>query len=185
MYQCREASELLSDLLPVRKVKCHVFSALGGFTMRKLGICKVVTWAAIVGVVLCQAACVLQDKGLIFASGIGQPRIVKLLLQNGADVNAKDKDGQTALMAASLMGHAEVVTLLVNKGADVNIGDKFGGTALLVACFGGHIEVVRLLIEKGADLNTKTGGGWTALMVASKEGHTQVVELLKSQGAKE
>jgi len=70
--------------------------------------------------------------------------------QNGADVNAKDNDGQTALYWASCSGRAEVVTLLLDAKADVNTKDNNGQTALYWASYYGHAEVVKLLKQHGA-----------------------------------
>jgi len=59
---------------------------------------------------------------------------VKLLLKNGADVNARDKQDMTALMWASERGHTEMVKLLLENGADVNANNNDGQTALMVVC---------------------------------------------------
>ena len=56
-----------------------------------------------------------------------------MLLDYGADINAKDKNGATALMAASEARNAELVKLLLDHGADVNIQDKQGKTAHALA----------------------------------------------------
>ena len=64
------------------------------------------------------------------ASLKGHTEIVKALLDKGADVNAKSKDGVTALMWASQDGHTEIVkALLIDKGADVNAKSEKGWTA--------------------------------------------------------
>jgi ankyrin repeat protein len=65
-------------------------------------------------------------------------------------VNAKNKDGRTALMFASERGHKEVVKLLIEKGAGVNVKDKYGWTALKYASENGHQEIVELLKSYGA-----------------------------------
>src|SRR5260370_33014393 len=58
------------------------------------------------------------------------PPIVRLLIANGAKVNARDVEGGTALMQAALLGRADNVKILVEAGADVNARDNKGGTAL-------------------------------------------------------
>lgn len=58
---------------------------------------------------------------------------MKKLLENGADPNARDAEGRTALIAAAYMGHSEIVSVLLEYGADINHQDSDGRTALSVA----------------------------------------------------
>lgn len=76
--------------------------------------------------------------------------IERALLAKGADVNAKNKNDGTALMAAAKNGHNEVVQVLLSKGADVNAENKYGRTALMYATDWGHKEIVELLKKAGA-----------------------------------
>jgi ankyrin repeat protein len=71
--------------------------------------------------------------------------VVQLLLNKGADVEAKDKDGWTALIWAAQGGYEAMVRLLLDKRADVEAKDQYGWTALLWAAQEGHEAVVRLL----------------------------------------
>ena len=68
----------------------------------------------------------------------------------GAEVNAKTKDGQTALMYASIKGDPKVVEMLLAKGAEVNVKDNIGKTALILANRMNHPGVRELLIRAGA-----------------------------------
>ena len=92
--------------------------------------------------------------------------MVQALLAKGAEVNAKNNNGVTALMAASLSGHLEVLQALLAKGADVNAKANNGATALDAATAGGHPEVRALLqavLDKAAEkeerLNTPKARG--------------------------
>ena len=120
---------------------------------------------------------------LMHAARDGHTEVVKLLIDNGADLNHKNNGGVTALRTAAREGRTEVVKLLIDNGADQNIKDVDGWTALMYAAWNGSTEVVKLLIDNGADLNHKNNFGETALMYASIYGHTEVVKLLVDNGA--
>ncbi len=94
---------------------------------------------------------------------------VKELTDMGADVNAKDYTGQTALIFVSKYGVKEVVELLIQNGVDVNLKDRYNNTALMWAANYGYKEVVELLILSGADVNLKDTGGRNAIMHAENE----------------
>jgi ankyrin repeat protein len=101
------------------------------------------------------------------------------LLEHKADVDAKDRVGETALHWAAGNGHEAVVWLLVEAKADVNAKNNDRGTALHRAAKNGHEAVVKLLVEAKADVDTKkTSYGWTALHWAAENGHEAVVRLL-------
>ncbi len=108
---------------------------------------------------------------------------IKELLKKGADVNASNKYGDTALMVAAYNGHLEVVKYLAQNGADVNAKVSYGGTALMKAVIGEHLDVVKYLAECGADLDVKDGAGRTALMMVANWGKLDVVKCLVECGA--
>ena len=78
---------------------------------------------------------------------------MKVLIQNGADVNAVDKNKLTALHIAAKKGHVDVAKVLIQNGADVNAVDKNKFTALHFAAENGHVDVAKVLIQNGADVN--------------------------------
>ncbi len=110
---------------------------------------------------------------------------VKRLIGVGADVNAQDNFGETALMKATYYEHQEVAQLLIENGADVNIQENSGATALFFATERGYLEVAILLIENGADVNIQDNIGSTALTWALTGGHEEIAKLLREAGAKE
>lgn len=127
--------------------------------------------------------CTPYDSDLIFASTVGLHMVAQILLDRGADVNAKDMERCTALQMSSKMGRETVVRLLLEKGADINTQDGFGDTPLQTASRGGRMAIVKLLLDKGADIDAHGGCHDTALRVASQEGHEAVVQLLLDRGA--
>ena len=83
----------------------------------------------------------------------GQPQVVTLLLDAGADVNGRTKDGVTPLISAVEWGYAEVVELLVANNADLGAQDHYGRTALTVASELSHSKIVRVLEAAGTKRN--------------------------------
>jgi len=108
---------------------------------------------------------------------------VKVLLGKGADVNAKDNEGNTSLMFAAIGGQIDLVRVLLDKGADINEKNIDHWTALMFVAELGNTEIARLLIDKKADINATTNNGITALMIASANGNFKTVELLLGRGA--
>jgi hypothetical protein len=117
---------------------------------------------------------------LNLAAQYGHTEIVRILLDEGDDVNTKDEHGDTALIYAANNGHLEVVELLLQAGANMNAAQD---AALKGAAIRGHTETVRLLLEEGADVNVQFENGWTALMWAAQNGHVKTVKLLLQKGA--
>lgn len=104
------------------------------------------------------------------------------LISRGADVNAPDLAGQTALMYAASRGHDAVVRLLLENGADVRGADKRGHTALLLAAGSGHAACVSALMEKGADARARNKAGQTAGELAALNGHAHLQPVLAGTG---
>ena len=88
-------------------------------------------------------------------------QIVSLLLDNEANVNAKDAHGQTALIWASVEGHIDIVSILLDNGANVNTKDNRGDTSLILASKKGFARIVEILLERGADVNAVNTRGYT------------------------
>ena len=119
------------------------------------------------------------------AAAAGDIEQVKKLISEGANIDAKNKQGRTPLHIAAANGRMEVAGLLIEKGANINAKHNSGGTPLHLAVNGGHKEMVELLITKGADINVKNRGGNAPLNNAMQRGYTEIVELLRAHGAKE
>jgi ankyrin repeat protein len=97
----------------------------------------------------------------------GHLAICRLLIDKGAQLEAKDSIGCTPLHWAAVQGHVEIVRLLCDRGADVEACTNDGSRPLQTAASNGHISVVKELIEeRNAEINARDDYGRTALMYA-------------------
>ncbi|HNX77448.1 MAG TPA: ankyrin repeat domain-containing protein [Candidatus Rifleibacterium sp.] len=110
------------------------------------------------------------------------PKIALLLVKAGADVNAIDEDGYTALMYAASKNEPELTRSLIKAGADVNARASNGQTPLMAAVLYGP-ETVAVLLESGANLEATDEKGFTPLMIAVEKSREETVKLLVNAGA--
>ncbi len=104
--------------------------------------------------------------------------IVETLLNAGADLTARDKNGRSLLYHAVWGGHLETVRMLLKRGADPKLTDNTGDTALHIAAEKGHLPVVAILLSHGVLPDAKNGKGKTPLFAAAAFGRLDVVALL-------
>jgi ankyrin repeat protein len=123
------------------------------------------------------------DSRLSMAAMEGDRATVQTLLKQGADVNAPQGDGSTALHWASDREDLEMAQMLVKAGADVNAKTRLGDiTPLLMAAKAGNAAILDLLIQAGADVTAVSTTGTTPLMVAAASGKTDAVKVLLNSG---
>ena len=91
---------------------------------------------------------------MIEAAASGDVEKLDALSRAGAEVNARDKTGRSALHLACAEGKSEAVRFLAGKGADLNVADRRGILPLEDAILQGHIQVVEELLRAGAKLST-------------------------------
>ena len=108
--------------------------------------------------------------------------VARLLLEHGADVNARNKDSVTPLHIAAGEGHVDVARLLLEHGAYVNARSEYGLTPLYYAAVNGRLDVARLLLERGADAGARDDKGRTPLDRAREKGHVEVARVIEEYG---
>jgi len=105
------------------------------------------------------------------------------LIDKGAQMEAKDSNGNTPLHFAAANGHLEIVRLLCDHGADVEARNKWGMRPLHWAAYHGHISIVKELIEvKNVEINARDTGGRTALSLARQLDNDDIAASLVSHG---
>jgi hypothetical protein len=123
---------------------------------------------------------------LHYAACHGHIEIARLLLQNGAEVNAKCNGGSTPLHSAAAHGHVEILHLLVENGADLEAQANNGSRALHYTAFHGHLPFTQELISRyHVDINSRENNGTTALTFARHgypHPHPTVIAFLQANG---
>jgi uncharacterized protein len=122
------------------------------------------------------------------AARAGDTRTLAERLASGADPNALDRYGQTALMLIARGGHLEATELLIRAGATLDTTAKFGLSATMLAVINGHEAVARALAAAGADLTLTGSGapgfaGKTAARLAADRGLSSLAAALDPGGS--
>lgn len=139
-----------------------------------------------VGIVLCGCglATVVHSAPLIEAVKQHDRAAVSVLLDRGADVNAADGDGSTALHWAAQNDDLEMLRFLLEAGASPTAATRFDVTPLELAALNGNAAAIERLLDAGADPNAASREGQTPLMTAARNGNVAAVETLIARGAR-
>ena len=128
----------------------------------------------------------MKEKWRQAALGGDTARIIALLAE-GADIDAKDRYGQTALMLASKHGRDDLVRSLAGCGADLDVTAKYHLSAVMLAVVNRHAAIVETLVDAGADLTIRGSGApgfhdKTALHLAEESGQGDLAAAIRRKG---
>lgn len=133
--------------------------------------------AALAGLIGPSAAA--EEAMLLEAAASGDAGAVARAMAAGADLEARDGDGRTALLLATRGDHEKAARLLIEAGADVNARDGIEDTPFLYAGAEGRNAILRAILESGrARLDDTNRYGGTALIPAAHHGHPETVRIL-------
>ena len=122
-----------------------------------------------------------DDNGytaLHLAASIGDDRVIRMLGDAGADLNAPNNEGLTPLMTAVSLGYTSTVETLISLGVDLDVVDAGGNSAVILASAYGYERLVDILVKSGASTKIENVEGNTALSIASLSEYSKIVELL-------
>ncbi len=123
-----------------------------------------------------------NETALHIAAAWASIEIIRALVQRGADVNAVEEHGWTAICNAAYNKKISVIQFLIDSGADVNAGTR--GNALLAGVRSGSIDVLRFLLNVGADARGTGWHGISALHQAALNGRLDMIDALLDAGAR-
>lgn len=114
----------------------------------------------------------------------GQTGIARILLDSGANVNAKDHNGWTPLFFSGKRPNKDLVELLIQHGAQVNISSNSGWTPVHALAVSDNSELIRLLAKNGGKVNVGDNDGNTPIYEAIELGNLKTVKELIHLGAR-
>ena len=140
--------------------------------------------SAVLALAVCAGAGEAAAQSPLFeAVKQGDRTQVQALVERGADVDAPEVDGTTALHWAVHRDHGDIVALLIGAGADVTAANRYGVAPIALASLNGSASMLARLLAAGADANRAQPEGETALMTAARTGRVEAVRLLLDHGA--
>ncbi|XP_021194831.3 serine/threonine-protein phosphatase 6 regulatory ankyrin repeat subunit C isoform X2 [Helicoverpa armigera] len=124
-----------------------------------------------------------KDKQTVLHKAVleGWETGVRIAIENGADITARDNKHETPIHSAAIIGNVEILNHIISAAADHNIIDATnsqGETALVKAVVNGHLECVKKLLEEGADITKTLRNQNNLFHIAAEKGYQEVLRVL-------
>jgi ankyrin repeat protein len=124
-----------------------------------------------------------KDRDVIPAAAKGDIATIKALLDDGANLKARDFLGNSALIAAIDGNHSETAKFLIDKGAEIDAEPQWMRSVIAWAVLRDMKDIVEILLQKGVNINTGSEDETTPLIFAAKEKNEAMVRFLVGKGA--
>lgn len=151
---------------------------------KAIAICFFAMWAVGIGGFMILRPTFKHGKELLTAVQSGDTQSVRKLLDEGASLQVRDREGHTALWLAAEANHADIAEMLLSQGADPNARGIDGLTPLMKAVANGNTEAVRVLLAHGVNVNAVGLNGETALKLATTDRQKAAADLVRRAGGK-
>lgn len=171
--------------VPVARVGIHADEVSRSVTCSWLSRLQLCVRKIVVTLLLISGTAAHADVAddLTSAARVGNLDALKTIVASGADIDARQSDGTSALHWAVLGGHHAMVDNLLQNGADANAADRYGTTPLSLAALNGDAVAAEALLTAGANANAVDAANESVLMTAARTGNEDVVDLLLDHGA--
>ncbi|KZE52191.1 hypothetical protein AV540_09950 [Brevibacillus parabrevis] len=124
----------------------------------------------------------MTDKSVVQAfleaAAEGNIEALKQHLEQGVDINARNRQKRTAILTAAMHDHLDAVSFLIEAGADIDLQDETCFNPFLYACIHNKLELVQMMVKAGTNLELLTRFGGVGLTPACEKGHVDIVREL-------
>ncbi|MED1724801.1 ankyrin repeat domain-containing protein [Brevibacillus parabrevis] len=117
-------------------------------------------------------------QAFLEAAAEGNIEALKQHLEQGVDINARNRQKRTAILTAAMHDHLDAVSFLIEAGADIDLQDEACFNPFLYACIHNKLELVQMMVKAGTNLELLTRFGGVGLTPACEKGHVDIVREL-------